>query len=323
MGILDIKPAKKNGVKALIALAGATGSGKTLTALLIARGMVSKASEVGLLDTEHGRGSFYADKLDGEFMIAQLQPPFSPSRYREAIIDFEKYGVKVLVIDSVSHEWEGEGGCEDIADAALLSGKKMADWKKAKKEHKYFMKKILYADIHLILSIRAREKTDFKDPNKPISLGIQPICEKNFMFEMMASVLVENEGKTQKHIKVPDFLKEAFGNGDNYLGINTGRKIIEWINTGEKEDPELTKIKSEMLMACEMGVAGLLAVWNKHKEFIKKLSPKQKAELDTHKNTCKASAEEYEKQAKKANETPRDVLSNNLANSKQETPALP
>lgn len=305
MGILNIKPVKRGGSKALLAISGPTGSGKTLTALLIARGMVDKPSEIGFLDTEHKRGSFYADKLDGAFMIGDLFPPFSPSRYREAIKEFQEHGVKVLVVDSGSHEWEGEGGCEDIANAPLNAGKKMADWVRAKREHKAFMNTLLHSDMHIIICLRAREKTDFKDPAKPISLGIQPICEKNFMFEMMASIFVENEGKSQKHIKVPNFLKDAFGTGEGYLGIETGRKIIDWINKGEREDPEVAKIKSEMLMACEMGLAGVTAIWNS-------LTPTMKKKLQEHKDLCKEAALEYEKQAKEANETPQESLSDRM-----------
>jgi len=115
-------------------------------------------------------------------MIGDLVPPFSPARYAQAIKEFQEKGIKVLVIDSGSHEWEGEGGCEDIANASLLAGKKMANWVGAKRDHKSFMNTLLHCDMNVIVCLRAREKTDFKNPDKPVSLGIQPICEKNFMF---------------------------------------------------------------------------------------------------------------------------------------------
>lgn len=313
MGILNIRPAVRGGSKALIALAGETGDGKTFTAIKIARGMVSKPSEIGFLDTENKRGSLYADILDGPFMIGDLQPPHSPGRYSTAIKEFQDAGIKVLVIDSGSHEWEGEGGCDDIANAKIG---KMDNWIGAKREHKKFMNTLLHCDMHIIICLRAREKTDFKNPAKPVSLGIKPICEKNFMFEMTASLLMQNEGRSQKWLKMPEFLKPAFGTGDGYLGADTGKKIIEWINTGEKEDPAITKAKSEMTMACEFGMAGLMAVWN---NLDKKLKPK----LDAHKNVCKASAEEYERQAKEAEETPQETLRNHIANGKQAEIVMP
>lgn len=306
MGILDIRPAARGGSKAIIAICGTTGSGKTLTALLIARGMVKSAKEIGFLDTEHKRGSFYADKLDAPFMIADLYPPFSPSRYAAAIREYQEAGVKVLVIDSGSHEWEGEGGCEDIANAAILNGKVMANWKLAKKEHKGFMNVLLHCDMHLIICIRAREKTSFSNPKDPVSLGIQPICEKSFMFEMMASFMVENQGRNQKFIKIPEFLLPAFGDGNGYLGIQTGKKILEWVEKGETPDAEIEKIKSEMLMACENGLEAVLKIWTP-------LSKTLKTKLESHKNICKESALEYEKQAKQGEQTPAEQLADTKA----------
>lgn len=301
MKILNIRPAKRGGSKAIIGIAGVSGSGKTYTALLVARGMVDHPSKIGFLDTENKRGSLYADILDGPFQIGDLYPPFSPARYSQAIKEFQDAGVEVLVIDSVSHEWEGEGGCDDIANAAIDNGKKMANWIGAKREHKSFINTLLQCNMNVICCLRAREKTDFKNPAKPVSLGIQPVCEKNFMFEMTASMLMGDEGKSQMFLKIPSFLKSAFGNGKDYLGKDTGKKIIDWINTGEKEDPEVTKCKSELLMATELGVAGLTALWNN-------LTPAMQVKMKPHFSVYKASAKAYDEQAAQALETPQDTM---------------
>lgn len=290
MAILNIQPVKSGQSKVIIAIAGTSGSGKTLTALLMARGMVNKASEIGFLDTENKRGSLYHDALDGKFMIGDLYAPFSPDRYAQAIKEFQDAGVKVLVIDSVSHEWEAEGGVDDIANAPKANGdaRKIANWVGGKKEHKKFMGALLYSSMDLICCIRAREKTDFKDPNKPVSLGIQPICEKNFMFEMTASILMHNSGKQQQHIKVPNFLLDIFGKGNDYLGIETGKKIKEYFSSKEKDSPEIEKLKSEFLMVAEQGVKALEILWNK-------LSKEDKLLLKDHVNVCKESALAYDK----------------------------
>lgn len=295
MGILDIQKAKRGGSKAIIAVAGPSGSGKTYSALKIARGMVNNPSEIGLLDTENKRGSLYADILDGPFLIGDLYPPFSPNRFSTAIKEFQDAGVKVLVIDSVSHEWEGDSGCEDIANLPLTQGKKMANWVGAKREHKAFMNTLLHCNMNVIVCLRAREKTDFKDPTKPVSLGIQPIQEKNFMFEMTASLLMENEGKKQTFLKLPFFLKDAFVSDSNgYLGEKTGKAIIKWLETGEKEDPEIKRLKSEMTMAAESGLDEVVKIWNS-------LTKPQQKILESHKNICKESAEEYQRQRDDAN----------------------
>lgn len=291
MSILNIQPVVRGESKVLLAFSGTSGTGKTLSALYVARGMVSKPSEIGFLDTENGRGSFYSDKLDGQFLYANLNPPFSPDRYGKAIKEFQETGVKVLVIDSVSHEWEGIGGCEDIANSPRADGseRKIADWKRSKNEHRTrFMNSLMYADMHIICCVRAREKTDFKDINKPVSLGIQPVCEKNFLFEMMASIMFSNEGKNQTWIKVPDYLKEAFGTGNAYLGQETGRKIIEWVRLGEKENPIVTKSRGEIILICEKELKALQESW-------KTLDPIARKALNPEYKVHEASAQAYDK----------------------------
>lgn len=309
MSILNIRPAVRGGSKPIIGIAGVSGSGKTYTALKIARGMVSKPSEIGFLDTENKRGSLYADILDGAFMIGDLYAPFSPSRYSEAIKEFQAAGVKALVIDSISHEWEGEGGCDDIANAPKANGepRKVANWGGAKRQHKSFMNTFLYCPIPIIACIRAREKVKIIRINGKeefVPQGLQPICEKNFMFEMTASFLIEEEGKKQTFLKMPEFLKPFFGNGNGYLGEDTGRRVLEWFDVGEKDSTEVAAIKAEMLSACELGLAGLMAIWNT-------LTPATKKKLEAHKNMCKESAEEYDRQAKEAEETPQETLERN------------
>lgn len=289
MGVLNIRPVVAGQSKALIGIAGQSGDGKTYTALQIARGMVNNPSEIGFLDTENKRGSLYADILDGPFMIGDLYPPFSPVRYSQSIKEFQEAGVKVLIIDSVTHEWEL--GCEEIAYAPKANGepRKIADWVTAKREHKKFMNVLLQSDMDIICCIRAREKTDFTNIEKPASLGIQPICEKNFMFEMTASIMMFENGTVQKHLKVPSFLKESFGDGKGYLGIDTGKKIRKWLDTGEKEDPVISKIKSDALMACEQGTESLNNLW-------KSLTKEQQKNIKiiSHFTLCKESAKAYD-----------------------------
>lgn len=303
MGILNIRAVERGGSKVIIGIAGPSGSGKTFTALLIARGMVNDAAKIGFLDTENKRGSLYADILDEPFMIGDLYPPFSPKRYSQSIREFQDAGVEVLVIDSVSHEWEGEGGCDDVANAPKADGtpRRIADWIGAKREHKGFMNTLLQSNLNIIVCIRAREKTDFKNPTKPVSQGMQPICEKSFMFEMTASMMMYEEGRKQEFLKLPSFLKEAFGNGTGYLGEQTGNKIMEWVNKVPQENPEIKRLKAEMLMECENGLDALVKVW-------KTVPKKLQTVLADHKNLCKESAMEYDLQRKQAEENPAERL---------------
>lgn len=306
MSILNIRPAKRGESKAIIGIAGVSGSGKTYTALQIARGMVSKPSEIGVLDAENKRGSLYADILDGPFLIADLLPPFSPNRYSEAIKEFQNAGIKVLVIDSVTHEWEGEGGCDDIANAPKADGtpRKVANWAGAKREHKRFMNTLLQCNMDIICCLRARDKVKIEKVNGKdefIQQGLQPIQEKNFMFELTASLLMEDSGKRQTFLKMPSFLLPAFGSGNGYIGVETGNLIRKWLSQGEKEDPEITRLKSEMQMSCESGMQALIKVWESVPKRLKKV-------LEAHKDMCKEAALEYELQRWDAEKTEEDIV---------------
>jgi len=300
--ILNIRPVVRGGSKVILGIAGESGSGKTVTALKIARGMVSNASEIGFLDTENGRGALNADCLDAPFLIADLYPPFSPSRYVSAIKQFQNAGVKVLVIDSVTHEWEGEGGCDDIANSPKPDGtpRKVANWIGAKREHKTFMNALLQCNMHVICCIRARDKirvVKVSGKDEFVPQGLQPVCEKNFMFEMTASFLMMNEGTQQIFLKVPGFLKTSFGDGNQYLNESTGRAIIDWVNLGEKEDEEVTKCKSEMLMECEKGVDALVMKWES-------LTSEMQVKMKPFMGVYKASAKAYDEQRDNGTEIP-------------------
>lgn len=264
MSVVNIRQAVREGARLVIGLAGVSGSGKTRSALELAWGLAKgDASKIGFLDTENRRGSLYADCLVGKdgsihrFNIGDLYAPYSPKRYSDAIKEFQQTGIEVLVVDSASHEWEGEGGCEDIAD----DGGKVANWKKAKREHKRFMNTLLTCDMHIIVCLRAREKTSFKNPSKPESLGIQPICEKNFLFEMTASVMMHDEGRRREVIKCPAELRPFIGHDREYLSAQDGMAIRKWVDGGAKLDPEIERARNSILTITHDGAAAVNAAW--------------------------------------------------------------
>ncbi len=271
MGVLNIRQAERTGARGVFGFAGPSGSGKTLSALYFAWGLAGgDASKVGFLDTENRRGSLYADKLvdkKGEihrFLIGDLVPPHSPQRYIQAIQEFQAAGVEVLVVDSVSHEWEGIGGCEEIADKAGKLG-----WKKGKGEHKKFTNVLLQCNMHIVCCIRAREKMDFRNPSQPVSLGIQPICEKNFMYEMTASIMMQDEGRSQYTMKCPDDLRPFLGRGNDYITAKDGLGIRKWIDGANNQDQSVENTRNFLLMNAEQGEAVIKSHWDNTPEQIR------------------------------------------------------
>lgn len=269
MSVLNIRQAERAGARLVIGIAGVSGSGKTYTALQLAWGLANgDASKVGLLDTENRRGSLYADILKDKkggvhkFLIGDLDAPFSPQRYIDAILEFQAAGVEVLVIDSVSHEWNGLGGVLDIVDG---HAKSIHGWKAAKPEHKRFMNTMLQCDMHIIVCIRATNKTDWKDPKNPKPLGIMPIQQEEFMFEMTASMMMWDGGKQREIMKCPADLVPIFGQTgefvEGYLTARNGLELRKWVDGGTPLDGKAEHARNTLRTHAEGGVAALNDAW--------------------------------------------------------------
>lgn len=301
----EVRLAQRQGARLLIQLSGVSGSGKTFTALQLAYGLAGKdASKVVLIDTENRRGSLYADILPGKakFNIIDFYAPFSPDRYIEAINAACAAGAEVIVIDSVTHEWESEGGCEWIANQS-----RFPDWKRAKALHKRFMTHMLQSPAHIIACTRAREKVDFSDPKNPIKLGIQPIQEKNFSYEATVSLLMHNQGYSQDVLKCPAELQAVLGRGEGYIGTKEGQQLRKWVDGAEQVDPAIEHHRGLLLNVTEQGLAALQAAWLATPANIRKLLG------DNFKEQLKASAAAYDEGRKTAGatETPSAIAALN------------
>lgn len=160
MSEFAIKKATRQGVKPLIGLYSESGCGKTYSALLLARGFVGPSGKIGMVDSESGRGSLYADVLPGGYEVLEITEPFSPERYIEAIQAVERSGAQIGIIDSASHEWEGLGGVLDMAgESERKNGRSLNNWRGPKMEHARFMLRMLQSSIPWIICLRAKYKT--------------------------------------------------------------------------------------------------------------------------------------------------------------------
>lgn len=265
MSILNIQKVQREGARLVVMLCGVSGCGKTKTALEIAAGMVNgDMGKVGFLDTENGRGKLYADDFSTPYLYGELRPPFSPARYVQAIDEFSKTGVEVLIIDSGSHEFEGLGGVQDIAEAG---NPRLPNWNKAKGEHKKFMSALLASPMHIILCLRAREKAKpEKGPEGKIiyqDLGLQPITEKNVVFEATVSLMLHDQGTRQDPLKVPAALQGILGRGTGYITQADGKALRAWVDGAKQLDPEIEHHRGLLNMAAENGTAALQDAWGK------------------------------------------------------------
>jgi hypothetical protein len=238
-------PAVLADVKLIVGNAGGTGSGKTCTDLRLATGL-SGGKRFAVIDTEAGRAKHYARRF--AFDHCDIQAPFRPQTYEEAILAADAAGYPVIVVDSFSHEWAGEGGILDWQEEELdrMAGDnwqkrescKMAAWIKPKMAHKKMVQRLLQIRAHLILSFRAEEKVEMiredgkmKIVPKVTRTGLDgwiPICEKSLPYELTCSFLLTADAPgIPKPIKLEE-QHRAFFPLDRQIDEKCGERLAEW-----------------------------------------------------------------------------------------------
>lgn len=254
-----LRPAVREKIGLLFGIAGASGSGKTFSALVLARGIANGTGKIAVIDTEAGRALHYApkpgEKADGvrtfDFLHLDFAAPYTPERYIEAIKACEEGGATVIVIDSMSHEWNGEGGCSDIqaaeaermakGDAWKVEAMTAPAWKKPKLRHQRMMSRLIQCRTHLIFCLRAQEKVKIvkREGGKGTEIvpqGFMPICEKGFMFELSGSMTMHPDTPGEPRYDLPRKLNAdlqgIFPEGQR-IGADAGKRLREWAETGE------------------------------------------------------------------------------------------
>lgn len=268
------RPAVRENVGLWINLIGGTGSGKTYTAMRLASG-ISGDKPFALIDTENRRGLHYADMF--KFDHCELVPPFRPDNYAEAVIAADKAGYPVIVVDSGSHVWAGDGGMLDWQEEELdrMAGNdygkrervKMSAWIKPKMAHKHMVQKLLQVRAHIILCLRAEQKIEMvKDEKGKLQIqakqsltgkdGWIPICDKNLPFEATCSflLLASNPG-----IPNPIKLQEQHRTLlplDKQITEQSGKLLREWAQGGKPKQSALPQQAAPSPVAPEVTAAG-------------------------------------------------------------------
>lgn len=239
----EIKRATRQGVRPLIGLYGESGTGKTYSSLLLARGFVGPAGRMCLVDSESGRGSLYADVVPGGYDTLQLDPPFSPANYCAAIEQVEAAGYAVGIVDSGSHEWEGQGGILDQAAAnEERSGKTgLHCWRAPKLEHAKFILRLLRSRIPWVICLRAKHKSRQGKDDRGKTVIIKddhtsPLQSEEFLFEMTAhgEVMPDHSFRVTKHSH-PTLLA-CFESGKP-ISIATGERLAAWCGSASITAP--------------------------------------------------------------------------------------
>lgn len=151
------KKAERKNAKLRLAIAGPTGSGKTFTALLLAKGI---GGRIAVADTENSSAELYDDLV--EFDHANIQPPYTPEKFISVIKAAEEAGFDTLILDSITHEWSGVGGCLEMVDklsSTTFKGNSWGAWSQVTPQHRKFIDAMLQSSINIIVTMRSKMET--------------------------------------------------------------------------------------------------------------------------------------------------------------------
>lgn len=241
---------------ALIGLWGYSNSGKTYSALRLARGLVGEDGKIGMIDTENRRAKFYAN--DFAFKHIDLQPPFSSERYLACYEKLVAVGCACIITDSFSHCWEGEGGVLEQADAN--PGKGLLTWKLPKTRYNKMRAKFMRSPVHMIFCLRAKDQVVQLPDKSIVSKGDVPIADRRFIYEMTVSCHMEIGACKPLTVKIPAGMVDALRPGE-YISEEAGRKIANWLAGGKEVDQRTLQVQNEARDVAVMGRSFMEKHW--------------------------------------------------------------
>lgn len=255
---MKFEKAMRKKARLRLALTGPSGSGKTYSALLVAKGI---GGRIAVIDTEKGSASLYSDVA--EFDVLELDPPFSPERFIEAISAAEQAGYDSLIIDSITHEWGGVGGCLELVDTIAKTkyrGNSWSAWSDINPRHRAFLDAILRSSMHIIATMRSKTETAQVEENgrkKVAKLGMKSEQRDGVEYEFTTVLDIGHE--THHAIASKDRTK-LFSNADPVvLSEQTGKQLLHWLESGANPAEESLKVFTQSAAEVENldGLKGL------------------------------------------------------------------
>lgn len=232
MKAIQFKTASRKQAKLRVGVSGPSGSGKTYSALLLARGLATDWNRVLLIDTENGSGELYSDL--GAYNVYQLEAPYTPERYIEIIKAGEEAGMEVIVVDSISHEWDGAGGCLELNEMLASSkykGNTWSAWSETTPRHQRFLESITTSKCHIVTTVRNKTETVMGDDKKVKKVGTKEVTREGFEYELTANFNIDRE--THRATASKD-RTNLFETRDPFIiSTKTGEELNAWNMGGE------------------------------------------------------------------------------------------
>ncbi len=260
---MELRIAERKQAKIKLGLQGPSGSGKTYSALLLAFGLCNDWSKIAVVDTENHSADLYAHL--GRYNVLNFSEPYTPENYIKAIEACEKAMMQVIIIDSISQEWEGSGGI--IETHSKMAGNSFTNWNSITPRHHAFVQKILQSPCHVLSTIRCKQDYVLSEKNGryvPEKVGLKGVTRDgmDYEFTIVFDLEIKHQAKASKD------RTGLFMDGlPLVIKPETGKKILDWClmgNTLEKAKKELSAAKD---------VVGLREVLKKYPEFRKELEP--------------------------------------------------
>lgn len=249
--------ATRKKAKLRLALCGTSGSGKTYSALLIAKGI---GGNIALIDTENGSGSLYEHLAD--YDVAEIHPPFTTDKYITAIREAEKSGYNVLIIDSLSHAWAGQGGLLEEVDKRKSNAKNsFTAWRDVTPMHNKLVDTILQSGMHIIVTMRTKTAYEMEKDERgkivPVKMGMAPVQRDGLEYEFTVVLDLDNA----KHVATAGKDRTGLFDGKVFVPCEgTGQELLQWLDSGVEppERPKPTEDAAKTQPAKQSAVAGVV-----------------------------------------------------------------
>ena len=257
--MFEIKDAVNDRIRILAAIQGKSGTGKTFTSLLLARGLVGKDGVIGVLDSEGGRSKVYAGHQQiGNFKILELAAPHSSERFKLAFKQLEEI-CDVVIIDSISHEHQEMLEYADRLERGGARG--VQKWTKPKIERKRFYSSILNSTKHVIVTMRMIEKLDIdtlrdKDGAKRF-LAVDG--DQRLQYEMDIVLTLEDTNKAV-FTKVPEPLHGSIEQGA-VITIEHGARLLGALPKPNEDNLKIKRIIANLEDAANSGMDTFRNAW--------------------------------------------------------------
>ena len=249
---IEFKKAHRSKAKLRLAIAGPSGAGKTYSALLIASGIVP-LEKVAVIDTESGSADLYADL--GGYSTVTINPPYSPQKYIEAIHAAEAAGFELIIIDSLSHAWSGEGGLLDQQGKAADSkyrGNSWAAWREITPLHNQLVETMLHTPLHVIVTMRSKTEyiqTDVNGRKQIQKVGMAPIQRDGIEYEFTTVFdLSQNHTATVSKDRTKLFDGQYFT-----PTADCGKALLQWLNACKRCCRQTTRQNTPPAFGANLG----------------------------------------------------------------------